>query len=121
MHESADGTNYFPHFYGPERSFVPLQLDTVVKSEKVDLIDGNFNLPTHTPEAAAATPAAATTTTTGNPFSCFLYDDIPWDYANDDIDYDRFFGNNNDNDDEYDEFRYSDCENFGFEDYYGSP
>ncbi|KAF3325465.1 hypothetical protein FCM35_KLT10536 [Carex littledalei] len=58
VYESADGTNYFPHFYGPEKSFVPLQLDTVVKAEKVDLIDGNFNLPTHTPEA--------TTTTTTN-------------------------------------------------------
>lgn len=42
VYESADGTNYFPHFYGPERSLVPLPLDSVVKAEKLVLVDGNF-------------------------------------------------------------------------------
>ncbi|KAJ3687318.1 hypothetical protein LUZ61_016482 [Rhynchospora tenuis] len=42
VYESADGTNYFPHFYGPERSFVPLPLDSVMKAEKLVLFDGKF-------------------------------------------------------------------------------
>ncbi|KAJ4809378.1 Pre-mRNA-splicing factor SYF2 [Rhynchospora pubera] len=42
VYESADGTNYFPHFYGPQRSFVPLPSDSVVKADKLVLVDGNF-------------------------------------------------------------------------------
>ncbi|CAN1126933.1 hypothetical protein LINPERHAP2_LOCUS3717, partial [Linum perenne] len=30
VYESVDGINSFSHFYGPDRSFVPLPLDAVV-------------------------------------------------------------------------------------------
>jgi len=39
IYEASDDNNYFPHFYGPARSFVPLQLDVVVKADKIDLAD----------------------------------------------------------------------------------
>uniref|UniRef100_A0A0D9VV31 Uncharacterized protein n=2 Tax=Leersia perrieri TaxID=77586 RepID=A0A0D9VV31_9ORYZ len=38
VYEAADDSNYFPHFYGPGRSFAPLQLDVVTKAVKIDLI-----------------------------------------------------------------------------------
>nr|AAX95625.1 Protein of unknown function (DUF952) [Oryza sativa Japonica Group] len=38
VYEAADDSNYFPHFYGPGRSFAPLQLDAVIKeAEKIVL------------------------------------------------------------------------------------
>jgi len=42
IYEASDDNNYFPHFYGPARSFVPLQLDVVVKADKIDLADNDF-------------------------------------------------------------------------------
>ncbi|KAL5700736.1 hypothetical protein ACHQM5_026145 [Ranunculus cassubicifolius] len=43
VYESVDGSNFFPHFYGPSRSFSPLPLDVVVKAEKLTLSDGQFS------------------------------------------------------------------------------
>ncbi|XP_071742294.1 uncharacterized protein [Rutidosis leptorrhynchoides] len=43
IYENVDGTNVFPHFYGPSRSFVPLTLDMVVKAEKLFLSNGQFS------------------------------------------------------------------------------
>lgn len=37
VYEVADGSNGFPHFYGPCRSFSPLSLDAVKKAEKLSL------------------------------------------------------------------------------------
>ncbi|XP_072955768.1 uncharacterized protein [Typha angustifolia] len=37
VYETVDGSNYFPHFYGPARSFSPLLLDFVAKVEKLEL------------------------------------------------------------------------------------
>ncbi|MQM10626.1 hypothetical protein Taro_043522 [Colocasia esculenta] len=42
VYESVDESNIFPHFYGPARSFSPLQLDAVTKTEKLVLINGEF-------------------------------------------------------------------------------
>uniref|UniRef100_A0A2C9WNH6 DUF952 domain-containing protein n=2 Tax=Manihot esculenta TaxID=3983 RepID=A0A2C9WNH6_MANES len=42
IYEVVDGSNSFPHFYGPSRSFVPLPLDAVVKAEKITVSDGQF-------------------------------------------------------------------------------
>ncbi|KAG8097496.1 hypothetical protein GUJ93_ZPchr0013g36984 [Zizania palustris] len=42
VYESADNSNYFPHFYGPDSSFAPLQLDAVVKAEKIVLVNNDF-------------------------------------------------------------------------------
>jgi len=42
IYEASDDNNYFPHFYGPGRSFVPLQLDAVVKADKIELADNDF-------------------------------------------------------------------------------
>ncbi|KAI3682406.1 hypothetical protein L1987_82370 [Smallanthus sonchifolius] len=42
IYENVDGSNVFPHFYGPSKSFVPLTLDTVVKAEKIILSNGQF-------------------------------------------------------------------------------
>ncbi|KAK1428791.1 hypothetical protein QVD17_17631 [Tagetes erecta] len=42
IYEEVDGSNVFPHFYGPSKSFVPLTLDMVVKAEKIVLLNGNF-------------------------------------------------------------------------------
>lgn len=42
IYEDVDGSNVFPHFYGPSRSFVPLTLDMVVKSEGLILSNGKF-------------------------------------------------------------------------------
>nr|AAK53853.1 Hypothetical protein [Oryza sativa Japonica Group] len=40
VYEAADDSNYFPHFYGPGRSFAPLQLDAVIKeAEKIVLVE----------------------------------------------------------------------------------
>ncbi|KAJ3674816.1 hypothetical protein LUZ60_005432 [Juncus effusus] len=39
VYETADGSSYFPHLYGPNRSFIPLSLDSVVKAEKL-VLDG---------------------------------------------------------------------------------
>ncbi|KAJ8636206.1 hypothetical protein MRB53_010473 [Persea americana] len=33
-----DGSSFFPHFYGPSRSFSPLPLDAVTKAEKLQLL-----------------------------------------------------------------------------------
>lgn len=43
INEVVDGTNNFPHFYGPSRSFSPLPLDVVIKAEKLVLADGQFS------------------------------------------------------------------------------
>ncbi|KAI3788151.1 hypothetical protein L2E82_00850 [Cichorium intybus] len=40
--ENVDGSNVFPHFYGPSRSFVPLTFDMVVKAEGLILSNGKF-------------------------------------------------------------------------------
>lgn len=42
VYEMVDGSNSFPHFYGPSRSFSPLSLDVVTKAEKLSLSDGRF-------------------------------------------------------------------------------
>ncbi|KAL4587580.1 hypothetical protein LXL04_000452 [Taraxacum kok-saghyz] len=42
IYEDVDGSNAFPHFYGPSRSFVPLTLDMVVKAEGLVLSNGKF-------------------------------------------------------------------------------
>ncbi|XP_044329212.1 uncharacterized protein [Triticum aestivum] len=42
IYEAADGCNYFPHFYGPGRSFAPLQLSVVVKADKIVLANNDF-------------------------------------------------------------------------------
>lgn len=42
IYEVVDGSNSFPHFYGPSRSFVPLPLDAVVKAENITVSDGQF-------------------------------------------------------------------------------
>ncbi|KAG8091932.1 hypothetical protein GUJ93_ZPchr0012g19502 [Zizania palustris] len=38
VYELAENLNYFPHFYGPDWSFAPLQLDAVVRAEKIVLM-----------------------------------------------------------------------------------
>ncbi|XP_043708110.1 uncharacterized protein LOC122657468 [Telopea speciosissima] len=38
-----DGSNFFPHFYGPSRCFIPLPLDAVAKAEKLNFLDGKFS------------------------------------------------------------------------------
>ncbi|KAG8058966.1 hypothetical protein GUJ93_ZPchr0002g26622 [Zizania palustris] len=38
VYELAENLNYFPHFYGPDWSFAPLQLDAVVRAEKIVLV-----------------------------------------------------------------------------------
>ncbi|KAL5561062.1 hypothetical protein UlMin_030809 [Ulmus minor] len=43
IYEVVDGSNSFPHFYGPSRSFSPLPLDAVTKAEKLSLLDGRFS------------------------------------------------------------------------------
>ncbi|KAL2345513.1 hypothetical protein Fmac_006798 [Flemingia macrophylla] len=43
VYEIGDGSNSFPHFYGPSRSFVPLPLDAVTKAEKLTLSNGRFS------------------------------------------------------------------------------
>ncbi|XP_061366237.1 uncharacterized protein LOC133309471, partial [Gastrolobium bilobum] len=43
VYEIVDGSNSFPHFYGPSRSFSPLPLDAVTKAEKLSLSDGRFS------------------------------------------------------------------------------
>ncbi|KAL6846449.1 hypothetical protein ACP4OV_023897 [Aristida adscensionis] len=40
--EASDDKNYFPHFYGPGRSFAPLQLNAVVKADKIELVNNDF-------------------------------------------------------------------------------
>ncbi|KAF0921692.1 hypothetical protein E2562_013429 [Oryza meyeriana var. granulata] len=42
IYETADDSNYFPHFYGPDGSFAPLQLDAVIKAEKIVLVNNDF-------------------------------------------------------------------------------
>ncbi|KAF7004613.1 hypothetical protein CFC21_019821 [Triticum aestivum] len=42
IYEATDGRNYFPHFYGPDRSFAPLQLSIVVKADKIELANHDF-------------------------------------------------------------------------------
>ncbi|XP_024020056.1 uncharacterized protein LOC112091226 [Morus notabilis] len=43
VYEVVDGSNSFPHFYGPSRSFSPIPLDVVTKAEKLSLLDGRFS------------------------------------------------------------------------------
>ncbi|WJX85194.1 hypothetical protein P8452_67688 [Trifolium repens] len=43
VYETVDGSNSFPHFYGPARSFIPLPLDVVTKAEKMSLSNGRFS------------------------------------------------------------------------------
>lgn len=40
-YEAAEGT-YFPHFYGPDRTFQPLSLDAVSKADKLEVRNGEF-------------------------------------------------------------------------------
>ncbi|CAN8248107.1 unnamed protein product [Cochlearia groenlandica] len=42
IYEAVDDVNNFPHFYGPNKTFSPLPLDSVVKAEKLTFINGNF-------------------------------------------------------------------------------
>ncbi|KAG7585509.1 hypothetical protein ISN45_Aa02g008680 [Arabidopsis thaliana x Arabidopsis arenosa] len=42
IYEAVDEVNSFPHFYGPDKTFGPLPLDSVVKAEKLTFINGNF-------------------------------------------------------------------------------
>ncbi|CAL4942910.1 unnamed protein product [Urochloa decumbens] len=42
IYEASDDNNYFPHFYGPGRSFVALKLDVVVKADKIVLENNDF-------------------------------------------------------------------------------
>ncbi|KAK9057671.1 hypothetical protein SSX86_022507 [Deinandra increscens subsp. villosa] len=42
IYEDVDGSNVFPHFYGPSKSFVPLTIDMVVKTEKIISSNGQF-------------------------------------------------------------------------------
>ncbi|CAH2072074.1 unnamed protein product, partial [Thlaspi arvense] len=42
IYEAVDDVNSFPHFYGPQKTFLPLPLDSVVKAEKLTFINGNF-------------------------------------------------------------------------------
>ncbi|KAJ0611101.1 hypothetical protein HanHA300_Chr01g0011421 [Helianthus annuus] len=42
IYEDVDGTNVFPHLYGPSKSYVPLTLDMVVKAEKIISSNGQF-------------------------------------------------------------------------------
>ncbi|ONK63150.1 uncharacterized protein A4U43_C07F11930 [Asparagus officinalis] len=42
IYEKADDSNFFPHFYGPSRSFNPLPLKAVTKAEKLALVNGEF-------------------------------------------------------------------------------
>ncbi|XP_019200110.1 PREDICTED: uncharacterized protein LOC109193711 [Ipomoea nil] len=42
VYEAVDDSNVFPHFYGPSRSFSPLPLDAITKSEKLVLSDCKF-------------------------------------------------------------------------------
>ncbi|KAK1278714.1 hypothetical protein QJS04_geneDACA015857 [Acorus gramineus] len=37
-----DESKVFPHFYGPERSFGPLDFESVVGVEKLELVGGDF-------------------------------------------------------------------------------
>ncbi|GAB2282137.1 hypothetical protein Dimus_016690 [Dionaea muscipula] len=43
IYELVDGSNWFPHFYGPSRSFSPLPLDAVIKAEKLTHQDDKFS------------------------------------------------------------------------------
>ncbi|CAO2818194.1 unnamed protein product [Amaranthus hypochondriacus] len=43
IYELVEGTHWFPHFYGPSRSFAPLPLDAVTRAEKITLSNGKFN------------------------------------------------------------------------------
>ncbi|KAL3648143.1 hypothetical protein CASFOL_009111 [Castilleja foliolosa] len=42
IYEAVDDSNVFPHFYGPSRSFSPLPLEVVTKSEKLTNTNGKF-------------------------------------------------------------------------------
>ncbi|CAL4925961.1 unnamed protein product [Urochloa decumbens] len=42
IYEASDDNSYFPHFYGPGRSFVALKLDAVVKADKIVLENNDF-------------------------------------------------------------------------------
>ncbi|KAL1833014.1 hypothetical protein DCAR_0103063 [Daucus carota subsp. sativus] len=42
IYEDVDGSNVFPHFYGPDRSFSPLPLDAVKKAEKLVPSDSGY-------------------------------------------------------------------------------
>ncbi|KAE8697956.1 boron transporter 1-like [Hibiscus syriacus] len=43
VYELVDGSNKFPHFYGPSRSFAPLPSDAVTKAERLSVVDGQFS------------------------------------------------------------------------------
>ncbi|KAK9139124.1 hypothetical protein Scep_008805 [Stephania cephalantha] len=43
VYEAVDGTNFFPHFYGPDRSFSPLPFHAVTKTEKLSFVGGQFS------------------------------------------------------------------------------
>ncbi|KAL8139075.1 hypothetical protein V2J09_005076 [Rumex salicifolius] len=42
IYELAEDNIWFPHFYGPSRSFAPLPLTAVVKAEKLHKAEGKF-------------------------------------------------------------------------------
>ncbi|KAF9595115.1 hypothetical protein IFM89_037049 [Coptis chinensis] len=43
VYEADDNSNFFPHFYGPSRSFGPLPFDVVTRAEKLTLLGGQFS------------------------------------------------------------------------------
>ncbi|KAL2934995.1 ATP synthase subunit a [Bienertia sinuspersici] len=43
IYELVEGIHWFPHFYGPSRSFAPLPLDAVTRAEKITFLNGKFN------------------------------------------------------------------------------
>ncbi|KAK9161797.1 hypothetical protein Syun_008138 [Stephania yunnanensis] len=43
VYEAVDGTNFFPRFYGPDRSFSPLPFHAVTKIEKLSFVGGQFS------------------------------------------------------------------------------
>ncbi|XP_010679452.2 uncharacterized protein LOC104894818 [Beta vulgaris subsp. vulgaris] len=43
IYELVEGTHWFPHYYGPSRSFSPLPLDAVTRAEKITFSNGKFN------------------------------------------------------------------------------
>ncbi|KAK9704723.1 hypothetical protein RND81_07G007400 [Saponaria officinalis] len=43
IYEQVDGNQWFPHYYGPSRSFAPLSFEFVTRAEKLTYSDGKFS------------------------------------------------------------------------------
>ncbi|KAL9237258.1 hypothetical protein vseg_011831 [Gypsophila vaccaria] len=43
IYELVDGNHWFPHYYGPSRSFAPLPFEAVKRAEKLTHSDGKFS------------------------------------------------------------------------------